>query len=116
MTENARIRDVNASTECESLSPLTMLDWNPTTGSGAIVFNGAWYYRTKGTEDYFGEPQRDMTLRVTMAEALALGPMNGVPPEYVIAYFKGLWDNRRNAIEQIAAVPGGETIPGPGAP
>jgi len=67
---NARIRAVNTATESESLAPRTVINWNPTDNTGSVVFECARFYRTAGTTEYFGAPEPDGAISVSLEELL----------------------------------------------
>lgn len=68
---NARIRTVNPSTEAEALAQRTVINWNPTDNTGNVLFECAKFYRTAGTFDYFGAPEPDGGISVSLADLLA---------------------------------------------
>ena len=100
---NARIQTVNAATESEALAPLTRIQWNPIDNTGAVVFECAKFYRTAGTTDYFGAPEPDGALSVSLADLLQRsvdvptpqGPVN-VPMTLLMGAIKVLFDQLYN--------------------
>lgn len=67
---NARISQVNAATESEVLAPRTIINWDPRDNTGNVYFECAKFYRTAGTTDYFGAPQPDGGISVSLADLL----------------------------------------------
>ena len=65
-----RIRSVNPATEAESLAPRTVINWEPRDITGSVVFECSRYYRTAGTAEYFGAPEPDGGISVSIAELL----------------------------------------------
>ena len=68
---NARIRTINAATEAESLAPRTVINWEPRDNTGSVYFECAKFYRTAGTFDYFGAPEPDGGISVSLSDLLA---------------------------------------------
>lgn len=105
---NVRIRAVNAATESESLAPRTVIDWNPTDNTGGVTFECSRYYRTAGTEDYFGAPEPDGALRVSLGDLLQRvvtvqtpgGPVD-VPAPLLMGAVKTLFDSLYNELRSV---------------
>lgn len=66
----ARISTVNASTEAEALAPRTVINWEPVSNTGSVLFECAKFYRTSSSGDYFGAPQPDGGISISLAELL----------------------------------------------
>jgi len=100
---NARIRAVNPATESESLAPRTTINWNPTDNTGSVLFDCARFYRTQGTFDYFGAPEPDGGISVSLDDLLVRsvdvptlgGPVN-VPLPLLMGAIKILFDQLYN--------------------
>lgn len=100
---NARITTVNAATEAEALAPETVIYWEPRDNTGSVVFRCARFYRTAGTYDYFGAPEPDGGISVSLADLLARsvevptpqGPVN-VPMTLLMGAIKVLFDQLYN--------------------
>lgn len=100
---NARISDINAATEAESLAPRTIINWDPRDNSGNVVFECSKFYRTAGTFDYFGAPEPDGGISVSLAELLQRsvdvptpqGPV-AVPLPLLMGAIKVLFDQLYN--------------------
>jgi hypothetical protein len=100
---NARIQTVNPATEAEALAPRTTIHWNPTDNTGSVVFECAKFYRTAGTFDYFGAPEPDGAISVSLADLLQRsvdvptpgGPIN-VPMPLLMGAIKVLFDELYN--------------------
>lgn len=67
---NARISTVNPSTESEVLAPQIVISWDPQNNDGQIVFSCQRYYRTTGSENYFGVPESDGALSISLGELM----------------------------------------------
>ena len=100
---NARISTINAATEAEALAPRTVIDWNPTDNTGRVVFECAKFYRTSGTFNYFGAPELDGGISISLADLLQRsvdvptpsGPIN-VPMPLLMGAIKVLFDQLYN--------------------
>lgn len=100
---NARIRTVNAATEAEALAPRTVINWNPADNTGSVFFECAKFYRTAGTFDYFGAPEPDGGISVSLEDLLQRsvdvptpgGPV-AVPMPLLMGAIKVLFDQLYN--------------------
>lgn len=96
---NARITQVNASVEAEVLAPRTVINWDPTNDTGSILFECAKYYRESGTTNYFGVPEPDggmsLTLGEVMPKVFTVPTPQGdvqVPAVFIMAAIKSLFN------------------------
>lgn len=67
---NARIKRINNVVESEVLAPRTVINWDPTTDTGNVLFECAKYYREAGTGNYFGIPEPDGGMSISLAELM----------------------------------------------
>lgn len=96
---NTRFKNINESVEGEALAQNTILSWDfRNVLNSSVTFKSEWHYRITGTENYFGLPEPDGSVRISLEEILAFGPdANGTTPEAVMFYLKWLFDQAHNA-------------------
>lgn len=100
-----RITTINAETEAEVLAPRTAINWDPVSNTGSVVFECAKFYRTASTGAYFGQPQSDGALSISLADLLPRvitvqtpqGPVD-VPALLLMGAVKTLFDELHNEL------------------
>lgn len=104
---NKRIIDINEHIESESLAPLTMISWNPTspTLDATINFQCSRYFRYKVDGTYFGAAQPDGGLSISASSLLGTmvpimdnaGNIVGeMPAEAFVGALKGMFNQNYN--------------------
>jgi hypothetical protein len=96
---NIRITEVTPTVESEALAPRTTIFWEPTSNTGSVHFECQRFYRTTGTTDYFGAPEPDGGLSLSLADLMTRtvtvqtpnGPMD-IPAALLMGAVKALFD------------------------